>query len=101
MRRNIWTTLSRCCEGAVRQVSRLNVLSSRSHGRYSYLFCECSSLISAHELRELLDEAMTEEEMKELADAEMVCRKFLAWNLDEHEGGGVLDMLAKVLETGS
>jgi len=36
-----------------------------------------------HEIGQLLDEEMSEEERAELADAEAVCRKFLAWNLDD------------------
>jgi DNA mismatch repair protein MSH5 len=42
-----------------------------------------SALFAAHELEKLLDEDMTEEEARELAEAEAIGRKFLAWNLDD------------------
>jgi len=38
-----------------------------------------------HESRRLLDEEMTEKERKDLQDAEMVCRRFLAWDLKADE----------------
>ncbi|KAJ7644219.1 DNA mismatch repair protein MutS [Roridomyces roridus] len=46
-----------------------------------------SHLISTHELGQLLDEEMTEKEREDLADAEVVCRRFLQWNL-EGDGEG-------------
>jgi len=60
----------------------------------------CSELISTHELGELLDEEMTEEERLDLEDAEGVCRRFLAWDLDDKRDlgeGGVRAKLAEVL----
>jgi len=41
-----------------------------------------SHLLSIHELGQLLDEEMTEDERVELEEAEEVCRKFLAWDLE-------------------
>jgi len=42
-------------------------------------------LLSIHELGQLLDEEMTEVETDDLKDAEMACRRFMAWNLEETE----------------
>ena len=42
-----------------------------------------SAVLTAHELEKLLDEDMTEEEARELEEAEAIGRKFLAWNLDD------------------
>ncbi|KAF9783468.1 muts domain V-domain-containing protein [Thelephora terrestris] len=42
-----------------------------------------SALLAAHELEKLLDEDMTEEELRELEEAEAIGRNFLAWNLDD------------------
>lgn len=42
-----------------------------------------SALFAAHELEKLLDEDITEEEARELEEAEAIGRKFLAWNLDD------------------
>jgi DNA mismatch repair protein MSH5 len=39
--------------------------------------------LAAHELEKLLDEDMTEEELRELEEAEAIGRNFLAWNLDD------------------
>ncbi|KAK0221916.1 DNA mismatch repair protein MutS [Armillaria fumosa] len=55
-----------------------------------------SDMISNHELGRLLDEEMTEEERKDLEDAEAVCRKFLAWDL-ENEHGNVKRQLSEIL----
>ncbi|KAF8158095.1 hypothetical protein B0H34DRAFT_749503 [Crassisporium funariophilum] len=44
-------------------------------------------LLSTHELGRLLDEDMTDAERVDLEDAEVVCRRFLAWNLKEEEVG--------------
>ncbi|KAI0076331.1 hypothetical protein K474DRAFT_1708271 [Panus rudis PR-1116 ss-1] len=40
-----------------------------------------SFLLSSHELGQLLDEEMNEDERAELAEAEEVCKQFLAWDL--------------------
>ena len=42
-----------------------------------------SALFAAHELEKLLDEDMTEEEARELEEAEAIGRKFLAWDLSD------------------
>jgi len=42
-----------------------------------------STLFAAHEVEKLLDEDMTEDEARELEEAEAIGRKFLAWNLDD------------------
>ena len=42
-----------------------------------------SAVFIAHELEKLLDEDMTEEEARELEEAEAIGRRFLAWNLDD------------------
>jgi len=47
-----------------------------------------SALFAAHELEKLLDEDMTEEEARELEEAEEIGRKFLAWNLDDDSAMG-------------
>jgi DNA mismatch repair protein MSH5 len=49
-----------------------------------------SNLLSAHAVGELLDENMTPEEQQDLANAEAVCRRFLAWDLrtDREDGDG-------------
>ena len=54
----------------------------------SQAFATRSSLLAAHELEKLLDKDMTEEEARELEEAEEIGRKFLAWNL---EGEMVMD----------
>jgi len=56
-----------------------------------------SQLISAHDLTRLLDEEMTEKEQADLADAEGVCRRFLAWDLDADQAGNVKERLRKSL----
>lgn len=43
--------------------------------------CLVSNLLSTHELGQLLDEEMTENEKSELEAAELVCRNFLTWSL--------------------
>lgn len=55
-----------------------------------------SHLIATHELGQLLDEEMTEKEILDLADAEAVCRRFLAWDLEDGHGD-VKGRLAEVL----
>jgi len=42
-----------------------------------------SALYVGHDLEKLLDEDMTEEEARELEEAEAIGRKFLAWNLND------------------
>jgi len=44
-----------------------------------------SRLLSAHEVGQLLDEAMSDKDVLDLEDAETVCRKFLAWNLQDEQ----------------
>src|SRR5260221_2056498 len=60
-----------------------------------------SQLLSRHELSQLLDEEMTEKEHQELEEAEIVCRRFLAWDLKADEetlaDGEVKRKLAVVL----
>jgi DNA mismatch repair protein MSH5 len=57
-----------------------------------------SHLLAVHELGQLLDEEMTKAEMNDLKEAEMVCRRFLAWNLEESETNGCAKAkLAEVL----
>ncbi|KAF9452964.1 hypothetical protein P691DRAFT_659812 [Macrolepiota fuliginosa MF-IS2] len=56
-----------------------------------------SDLISQHELNQLLDEEMGEKERSELKAAEDICRKFLAWQLDEQDGKSTMDKLAEIL----
>ncbi|KAJ6605673.1 DNA mismatch repair protein MutS [Mycena sp. CBHHK59/15] len=56
-----------------------------------------SHLISRHELGHLLDEEMTDKEREDLEDAEIVCRKFLKWNLEGDGGENVKGRLADVL----
>ena len=57
---------------------------------------DLSYLLSMHEIGQLLDEDMTEDEKVELAEAEEICRKFLAWDL-ETETEGVKARLAVTL----
>ncbi|KXN88301.1 hypothetical protein AN958_07760, partial [Leucoagaricus sp. SymC.cos] len=56
-----------------------------------------SELVSQHEINQLLDEGMNEGERKELEAAEEVCRRFLAWQLDEKDGKTTKDKLAEIL----
>ncbi|KAH9932680.1 DNA mismatch repair protein MutS [Epithele typhae] len=60
-----------------------------------------SELLDQHELGRLLDEEMTEEEHRGLAEAEEVCRQFLAWDGEAHVAGEgartVREMLAEAL----
>lgn len=48
---------------------------------------DLSHLISTHELRRLLDEGMTKGEREDLAEAEAICRRFLQWDLHQHQDG--------------
>ncbi|RDB18026.1 MutS 5 [Hypsizygus marmoreus] len=56
-----------------------------------------SDLISAHELGILLDEEMSEKERLDLEDAEAVCRRFIAWDLDKDQGEHVKEKLTRTL----
>ncbi|KAJ7212032.1 muts domain V-domain-containing protein [Mycena pura] len=56
-----------------------------------------SYLLSTYELGKLLDEEMTEAERADLEDAEVVCRRFLQWDLEGDGGGDVKGRLAAVL----
>jgi len=59
-----------------------------------------SYLLSTHELGQLLDEGMSEAERLDLAEAEVVCRRFLQWDLKaeaEKEDGRVKMKLGDVL----
>ncbi|TFK52577.1 hypothetical protein OE88DRAFT_1712112 [Heliocybe sulcata] len=59
-----------------------------------------SHLLSTHSLGKLLDEEMSEQERKDLEEAEAVCRRFLAWDFGEQGDGprrSVKERLAKVL----
>ena len=59
-----------------------------------------SQLLVTHELCQLLDEGMNEEERLDLAEAEEVCRRFLRWDLKaeaEREDGMVKAKLGHVL----
>jgi DNA mismatch repair protein MSH5 len=62
-----------------------------------------SHLIQSHEVGRLLDEAMSEDDIRELQEAEEVCRRFLAIDLIAAErrkeviASGVKDMLEGVL----
>ncbi|KAK7681541.1 hypothetical protein QCA50_015273 [Cerrena zonata] len=56
-----------------------------------------SFLLSTHELGQLLDEDMDEEERDELREAEDVCKRFLAWDL-QTEGETSEDVKEKLGE---
>lgn len=56
-----------------------------------------SELISQHEITRLLDEEMNGREQEELKAAEEICRRFLAWQLDERGGKNAKDKLAEIL----
>ncbi|THH28695.1 hypothetical protein EUX98_g5476 [Antrodiella citrinella] len=56
-----------------------------------------SQLLSQHEIGQLLDEEMDTQERAELAEAEDVCRKFLAWDLSGDADGDV-EVKAKLRE---
>ena len=59
-----------------------------------------SHLLSIHELGTLLDEEMSEDERLELEDAEDVCRRFLACDLEASRGGAdgfVKHLLVQIL----
>lgn len=60
-----------------------------------------SELLARHELNQLLDEAMSDAERRELEEAEEICRRFLAWDIlkDRCDGqdASVRNELAEVL----
>lgn len=59
-----------------------------------------SHLLSTHELGQLLDEGMSEAERLELEEAEVVCRRFLKWDLKaeaDSEDDGVKAKLGHIL----
>jgi DNA mismatch repair protein MSH5 len=62
-----------------------------------------SNLLSTHEIGQLLDEEMTQEEIQDLKDAQDVFRRFLAWDIHkemeqtEIQSGTVKEKLAAVL----
>jgi hypothetical protein len=69
------------------------------HNVRSLLTCFRSHLLSIHELGQLLDEEMTDAETDDLKEAETVCRRFMAWNLEGTEGytkGKLTDVLSSV-----
>jgi DNA mismatch repair protein MSH5 len=57
-----------------------------------------SDMLSAHAVGELLDEGMTPEEQHDLADAEGVCRRFLAMDLGPYREGGNRDGVKELLK---
>ncbi|TBU56560.1 hypothetical protein BD310DRAFT_960111 [Dichomitus squalens] len=61
-----------------------------------------NELLARHEVCQLLDEDMRDEERRELADAEEICRKFLAWDPTLPRGGErptpIRDELAVMLD---
>ena len=67
------------------------------------LTCFSSHLLFIHELGRLLDEEMTEMETNDLKEAEIVCRKFMAWNLEMvvTQDGYPKAKLAEVLGSGA
>lgn len=56
---------------------------SQSYKHPRIEFFNSSALFAVHELEKLLDEDMTEEEARELEEAEEIGRRFLMWNLDD------------------
>lgn len=59
-----------------------------------------SHLLSTHDLGQLLDEGMSEAERLELEEAEVICRRFLKWDLKaeaDREDDGVKAKLGHVL----
>ena len=56
-----------------------------------------SYLLSKHELGTLLDEEMTEDEKTELQQAEEVCRRFLACDLEAGQGIDAKRLLSTIL----
>lgn len=64
-----------------------------------------SELLVRHEVCQLLDEDMTDEERNELEEAEEVCRRFLAWDLtpgrDISRQSSVREALTEILGRGA
>ena len=56
-----------------------------------------SELISSHELGQLLDEEMTDQEKRDLEESEEICRRFLQWDLRADMGIDVKEKLREVL----
>ncbi|KAG7088348.1 hypothetical protein E1B28_012352 [Marasmius oreades] len=56
-----------------------------------------SEMLSNHEITQLLDEEMTDSERLDLENAEDICRRFLAWNIQEDDGENVKNKLGLVL----
>jgi DNA mismatch repair protein MSH5 len=57
-------------------------------------------LLRNHDLNPLLDESITEEEERDLRDAEAVCRRYLQWDFtknEEDELVSVKDRLREIL----
>jgi DNA mismatch repair protein MSH5 len=61
------------------------------------IWLHSSELISIHELARLLDEEMTDQERADLKDAEDVCRRLLAWDLDADQNDDVRAKLRSCL----
>jgi DNA mismatch repair protein MSH5 len=61
------------------------------------IWLHSSELISIHELARLLDEEMTDQEQADLEDAEGICRRFLAWDLDADQEDDVRTKLGSCL----
>lgn len=67
-------------------------------------FCDFSSILSTYNITRLLDEDMKPDEVEDLAQAEEVCRRLMAWDLSDPDSvvdstgiGGVKAKLAEVL----
>ncbi len=95
MRRDLRHTTQDCNASTIRKVC------GSCYHLFSFYISHFSELLSIHEHGRLLDEEMTEKELQDLEEAEEVCRRFLAWDLEvdkEHVGdGGVKRKLAAVL----
>jgi hypothetical protein len=83
---NFWCTISTYSESTIRQVSRFDVYEIRMF----HPELHTSHLISTHDLGRLLDEEMSAQERLDLEDAEAVCRRFLAWDLDAPNQDGIV-----------
>ncbi|KAA1469886.1 hypothetical protein DENSPDRAFT_649174 [Dentipellis sp. KUC8613] len=57
-----------------------------------------TQLLSDHDIPKLLDEEMTEDERRELAEAEEIGRRFLAWDLEAQMQPGQPDVKEKLAE---
>ncbi|KAK7056881.1 hypothetical protein VNI00_002598 [Paramarasmius palmivorus] len=58
---------------------------------------QVSEMLSNHEINRLLDEGMTEKEKEDLEEAEVICRRFLAWDIQGDDGEDVKRKLGEVL----